>query len=104
MMKLAMRICQRRGWPQDQAVYQLPPGAKHFDNFEPALHKIHLLDDMSQFMQPDVDTGPMLIQMKTNAPYNTPQADVTAKGKRFYNCEYIIGSTNSPFPVHTGVL
>lgn len=104
MMKLTRHICRRRGWTANETVYNLGAGAKHMDGYEPAIHKIHVVDDMSQFCQPDTDSGPMVMQAKTNSAYNTPQANVDAKGKKYYSCEYIVGSANNPFPTHVGVL
>jgi len=104
MMKLTRHICRKRGWDSNETIYNLGAGAKHMDGYEPAVHKIHVVDDMSQFCQPDQDSGPMVMQAKTNSAFNTPQANVDAKGKKFYNCEYIVGSANDPFPTFTGVL
>jgi len=97
-------LCDKRQWPRDKTVYTVSPGSKFFDAFNPDSHKIHMIDDMSQFCAPDQDTAPMLMQAKTNAAYNTPQAVASDKGTRYYSCEYIIGSANDPFPKMTGVL
>jgi hypothetical protein len=104
MMRLTQQIAHDNGWNRDESVYNLAPGAKYFDNFNPSTHMIHVIDDMSQFSQPDTDTGPMVIQAKTNSAFQTPQADLASKGRKFYQCKYIIGSCNDAFPTHTGVL
>lgn len=74
-------------------------GKEDWDGYKTTMKAV-IIDDIDAISVPEQVA--LMIQLKSNTPFIIPQAELHDKG-RYFSSEFMISSTNTPYPVVPGI-